>query len=130
MTYQARNQVSIYFTSRTFFSDTWRGIRGQIAPNSREPPLPVYRAFHNSRKVFESFSLIDSRVIGWLDLNSWIFCNKEKVVTLVKSCFLNRYIAKEYLALYNRFCWEQMLYKTVWLFLSVWVEKDNFTLHI
>ena len=42
----------------------------------REPPVllnilscaaPV---IDKSRKVFESFSLIDSSVIGWLDLNS------------------------------------------------------------
>ena len=30
-----------------------------------------------------------------LDLNSWIFCNKENVLALLKSCSLNKYIEKK-----------------------------------
>ena len=49
----------------------------------------------NSRQVFESFSLIDTRVIGWLDLNSWIFCNKEKVVALLIFMFSGQIYRKK-----------------------------------
>ena len=29
------------FSMLNLFADTWRGIRGQVAPNSRQPSVPL-----------------------------------------------------------------------------------------
>ena len=47
-------KTSFYlFYIQNLFSDTWRGIRGQIAPNSREPPVSVYKELITAEKFLK-----------------------------------------------------------------------------